>query len=785
MIAPRPPLFPARNVDLSQTFQQAAVLHGQGRLSEAGKLYEIVLKTDRDHFAALCRFGVLRMQQGDFEDAVRLFRRAVRQDRRSAEAQQNLASAFTGLERWDEAVRCYEKALAIKPDFPEAHNNLGHTLQRLGRFAEAIDAFEKAIALKPDYAEARNNLGNALHVLDRSREAIVQYESAIAIHPSYAEAYWNLGNALRAVDRAEEAVVQYEKALAIRPDYAEADNSLGNALRILGRHEAAITRFEKAIAKRADYVEPRLNLAQVLSEFERFDGAIKQYDAVLAADRSNTEALSGRGRALAGLKRHREAVASFEEALASDPGHAVALSGLLRSAAEACDWAITTRRIPELTAHANRGGLVEPLDLLVYSDEASLHLAAAESFARHVAPVRPAPMWTATVWQNRRIRIGYLASGFYEHPTARLSAELIEIHDRSRFEVLGFSTGPDDKSDMRARLMRGFDNFVDVRPQTDEEAARLINEMQVDILVDRSGYTANARPGIFMHRPAPIQVNYIGYPGTLGSCCYDYVIADPTVLPFDQQQFYAENIVHLPESYLVNDTQRFTLTDSITREQAGLPERGFVFCCFNLSSKITPQMFDIWMRLLHQTDGSVLWLLRTHPETTENLAREATLRGVDPARIIYADRMKLDKHLARHRLADLFLDTLPYNAHTTANDALLAGLPVLTCLGNAFAGRVAASLLVAIGLPELVTRSLEEYEACALRLANEPARLADLRDRLLRNKLTHPLFNGHQYRRQLEKAFVTMWEIWQRRERPRNFSIVASDPPQTVFPEAC
>jgi protein O-GlcNAc transferase len=779
---PGSPLRAPSRSDSEQTFQQAAFLHDQGRLREAERLFHAVLKADRNHFGALGRLGLVQLQCGKFREAVPLFRRALKLNPGSADAQQFLASALTGVGRGEEAIECYQRALAIRPDFPEAHNNLGHTLQKLERFPEAILAFEKAIALRPDYAEAHNNLGNVLHLLDRSDAAVAHYEKAIAIRPTYAEAYWNLGNALRAVNRADAAIAQYEKAIAIRPDYAEAHIGLGNTLRILGRHEEAIGQFETAIAKRPGYVDAHLNLAQVLHEFERFAAAIAQYDSVLAIDRQNLAALAGRGQALAGAKRHREAVASFEKALKLASDHPFALGGLIRSAAEACDWATTTRRIPELAARAAKGGFVEPLDLVVYRDDPALHLAAARSFVGHTFPTRPTPLWTGAKWRNPKIRLAYVASGFHEHPTAYLTAELIEIHDRSQFEVLGFAIGPDDKSDIRARLMRAFDRFHDVRPQTDEEVAHLLNDMQVDIVIDRSGYTGNSRPHIFTYRPAPIQVNYIGYPGTLASDVYDYVIADQTVLPFDQQPFYTEKIVHLPESYLVNDTKRLTPVEAITREAAGLPAHGFVFCCFNLTSKITPLMFDIWMRLLRQVDGSVLWLLRSHPATEQSLAKEATARGVDPARLIYADRMKLDRHLARHRLADLFLDTLPYNAHTTANDALLAGLPLVTCLGKSFAARVAASLLVAIGLPELVTRSLEEYEALALRLATEPSLLAQFRHRLQQNKLTHPLFNADSYRRHIETAYMTMWELWQRGEAPRNFTIAAGDPPGASFP---
>jgi predicted O-linked N-acetylglucosamine transferase (SPINDLY family) len=515
---------------------------------------------------------------------------------------------------------------------------------------------------------------------------------------------------------------------------------------------------------------------------EREEEAIAQCEQVLAINPDDVEALSRRGQALAKLDRHPEAVASLDRALSIDPDHPSALDGLLRSAADACDWAIMQERLPDLVARVGRGISVEAFSLLAYNGDPSLHRACAERYVDRALPVRPAPLWSGAVWRNPKIKLAYVASGFHRHPTAYLTAELFEIHDRSRFEVLGFSLGPDDKSDIRERIKRGVDKFYDVAPQTDEEVAKLINDMQVDIVIDRSGHTSNSRLSIFAHRPAPIQVNYIGYPGTLGADFYDYVIADRIILPFDQQPFYVEKIMHLPDSYLVNDSKRPIAAETPTRQDVGLPAEGFVFCCFNKSSKITLEMFDIWMRLLRRVEGSVLWLLGTHPFTEENLGKAAAARGVDPARLVYAKRVQLDRHLARHRLADLFLDTLPYNAHTTASDALWVELPVVTCLGEAYAGRVAASLLEAIGLPELVTHSLDDYEALALRLATEPSLLAAFRDRLSRNRLSFPLFDSDRYRRHIEAAYTTMWELWQRGESPRNFAIAPGDPCQAVFP---
>ncbi len=711
-----------------QVFQQAASFHEQGRLWEAEQLYNRVLRADMRHFGALCRLGVMRLQQSRFEEAAGLFRRALKADKGSADAHQGVAFALTGLERFEEAVRHYERALALRPGFAEAHNNLGHALQRLGRLEAAIAQYEAALGLNPAYAEARNNLGNALHLLGRNHGAIAHYEQAIAIRPDYAEAHWNWGNALRSLGRPEEAIAQYEKALVLKPNYAEAYNSLGNILRMLARSEEAAAQYRKALAARPHYADAYVNLGAALRALGREEEAIADYDRALAIRPNDCNALSGRGDTLAKLKRHNEAL---------------------------------------VTA----GKFREPFTLLGYCSDPSLQLACAKTYIRHKVPELPPRLWTGAIWRNEKIRIAYLASGFHGHPTAYLTAGLIELHDRSRFDVFGISVGPDDGSEIRARLVRAFDQFHDVRSKNDREVAALIHDLKIDIVIDRSGYTANARPEILACRPAPIQVSYIGFPGTLGADFYDYVIADRIVLSFDQQKFYIENIVHLPDSYLVTDSKLAIAAATPARQQAGLPEHGFVFCCFNNNYKITAPVFDVWMRLLHRVDGSVLWLLRENPVAEANLRKEAAARGIDPARLRFAERLKIDEHLARHRLADLFLDTLPYNAHTTASDALWAGLPLITCCGQAFAGRVAASLLNAIGLPELVTYGLAEYEALVLRLATDPSLLRSLREKLRQNRRIYPLFDTDRYRRHIEAAYLKMWELWQHGDSPRSFTV--------------
>jgi protein O-GlcNAc transferase len=772
---------------LPQIFQQAIFFHDRGRLREAEQLYQQLLLSDDRHFGTLYRLGILRLQQRRFEDAERLFRRAVKVDKRSADAHQYLGFALTGLGRLEEAIRSYEKAIALRPDFAEAHNNLGYALQVLGRLDDATARYEKAIAIRSDYHEAHNNLGNALHLLDRSEDAIACYAKSLEIKPDYAEAYWNLGTALRAIGRLEDAVHHYEKAIAIKPNYHEAYNSLGNTLTNLDRHEEAIAQYEKAIAVKPDFLEAHINHGDALvalGQAERTvaaddlalrhdEAALAAYDKALALRPNDAQTLTKRGGVLAQLHREAEALVCFDAALTTDPDYDYAFGALARHALATCDWTRTAAVLQELPARIAKGQYFHPFTCLGYSNNAALQLTCAKRFVDLEVPVRLPQLWRGGTWRNRKIKIAYVACGFHKHPTAHLTAELIEIHDRSRFEILGVSLGPDDRSEIRARLARGFDQFYDVQRKHNREIAALLNNLQVDIAVDRSGYIMNARPAIFASRPAPIQVNYLGYPGTLGATFYDYIIADPTILPFDQQPFYSEKIVHLPDCYQVNDSKRPVAARAPTREEAGLPTQGFVFCSFNNCYKITPLIFDIWMRLLHQIDGSVLWLLRDRTTAEANLRREAAARGIAPSRLIFARRAPLADHLARHRLADLFLDTLPYNAHTTASDALWTGLPVVTCYGESFPGRVAASLLRAVGMPDLITTDLEAYERLAVRLASEPSLLNELRERLHRNRLSQPLFDTNRYRRHIEQAYVRMWEYWQRGEGPASFAVEA------------
>jgi protein O-GlcNAc transferase len=611
-------------------------------------------------------------------------------------------------------------------------------MHQRGQLAEAEQCYREILKLDPDDFDAVHLLG----VIFVQRGQFVEGEGLIAqaleIDPNEPNALNNRGIALAELKRFEEAITSYDKAIAHKPDYAEAFGGRGNALKALKRYDEAIASYDRAISLNPDFAE----------------------------------AFSNRGNALQELKRFDEALTSYDKALEIKADHGYALGGAADCALKVCDWTQTAKRAGELKRHVAEGrSIVYPFVFLSYGADAALQLKCARSYIAEQIPITPRPVCDGRIWRNDKIKVAYLSADFCQHPTAYLTARLFEIHDRSRFDVLGVSFGSDDKSDIRSRLMNAFDQFHDVRFKNDRDVAKLLHELKVDIAIDLKGYTQNAREGILAYRPTPIKVNYLAYPGTMGADFIDYVIADQIVLPFDEQRHYTEKIVHLPECYQINDSQRRIDGRTPSRKELGLPESGFVFCCFNNNFKITAPFFDVWMRVLKAVDGSVLWLLRDNESAERNLRREAAARGIDQGRLIFAGRLPLEQHLARHRAADLFLDTLPYGAHTTASDALWAGLPVLTCCGETFAGRVAASLLSAVGLTELVTHKLGDYEALALRLAQDSSLLAGLRTKLARNRETHSLFDSKRFTRHLEAAYATMWNIWQRGEKPQSFSV--------------
>ena len=612
----------------------------------------------------------------------------------------------------------------------------GGRLLDAGRFAEALPLLREAHERSPGRGSG-HRLGYCYLALGDLESAERVLRAEVDAHPDLVDARNALGVALINQGRGEDALAVFLEAARLAPQSAEANNNAGNVLSDLGRTEEAIPYLEKAIAAQPDLADAHHNLGMIYQS----------------------------------LKRHEAAAASLERALALAPEASYTLSYLVGSELALCRWERIEPRIAALREQVRSRGIpAAPFIYVAVSPSPEEQRRCAELHVRERFPAAPAPMAQAARYSHERIRVAYLSADFHEHATAQLAAGLFERHDRDKFEVFGVSYGADDGSPMRRRLAAAFDRFIDVRREGDAAVAAMLRNWEIDIAVDLKGHTTDARFGILAHRPAPVQASWLGFPGTSGAPFIDYVIADRVVLPAAEQRFYSEKVVTLPDCYQVNDSTRRVGT-GMTRAVAGLPARDFVFCCFNNTYKITPEMFGLWMRLLQFGPGSMLWLLEDSPAASANLRRAAQARGVAPERIVFAPRMANAEHLARHRLADLFLDTLPYNAHTTGSDALWAGLPLLTCAGSSFAGRVAESLLRAVGLPELVTRSLTEYEALALKLAQAPALAAELRTKLERNRTTAPLFDTDRFRRHLEAAYTAMWQRAQRSEAPAGFSV--------------
>jgi len=638
-----------------------------------------------------------------------------------------------------------------------------------GRLDDGVALARRSLAAEPAQARAHNLLGQALSALGRQPEALASFDAAIAADPNLADAHGNRGDALAALGRRPEAIASYDRAIALAPQSFENWCNRGAALYELQSYEAAAASFERALALDPGHAPSHVNRGNALAALARYDDALAAYDAALALAPDHRDAMHNRGCLLSKLGRYGDAAAAFERVLTLAPEHPSAASELAHCHLFTCDWeslACTAGRLDASIADPRSS--IPPFTLLELAIEPERLFACN---ARYVARQVPnaAPFAHRRGPAAGRIRLAYLGD-FNRHPVSYLTAGLFEQHDRARFEVTGMAFGRDDGSDIRARIARSFDRFIDATSLTDDEAARRLHERGIDIAVDLIGHTENARPGVLARRPAPVQVSYLGYLATMGAAFIDYVMADAIVLPFDQQPFYAERIVQLPDCFMVQDRGQ-DLPLRTTRAQAGLPDHGFVFCSFNHSYKIREPVFAIWMQLLRDVEDSVLWLLGTNPQAEANLRREAAKRAVDPARLIFARRAPLPDHLDRQRLADLFLDTVPYNAGATAGAALWAGVPVLACLGSGMVGRMAASMLHAVGLPELVAASLAEYAALAQTLARDPARLAALRQRLAQNRLDKPLFDTARFARHIETAYATMHDTWQRGRPPEPFAV--------------
>lgn len=777
---------------------------GMGRVPEGIGCLENAAALNPAKPRVLVRLGEVLLRCGEAQRAAEVFRRAIERSAPTASLLYNLGLAQQSARDPAGAMDSYRRCLVLNPQLAEAHNNLGTLLDLDGRPAEAIDCFNAALACRPDYVRALTNLGKVQRQVGRSEEALSTLGKALALAPDHAPALGNLAAALADLERLDEAAERARRAIEIEPRIAEAHFHLGRVLLRRGESEAAIASLREAVTLKPDLTEAQVFLAHTLLQegqlvpalqqlhralavksecadlhvllgmalfrAERVEESVASYDRALAINPGSFKAHLFRSWSLQYLERFTEVAASCERAAALAPSDPEIMSSLLVAYTRICDWPRAEQQLQRIRETSQGLEGTNPFILLGVSDDPAEQLRAARAWGAHLLRDRE-PLAAAARYQHRRIRIAYLSSDFHTHATSFLTAELFGLHDRAAFEIFAASFGPDDQSAIRSRIASSCDEFMDVRGSSDRAIARALREREIDILIDLKGYTSWARAEILAYRPAPVQVSYLGYPGTMGAPLVDYLIADRFLIPATERPFYSERVVYLPHSYQVNDRRRVVAATISTRHDWGLPDDAFVLCSFNNAWKITAPVFEVWMRLLQAIPGSVLWLLEGNQWSGETLRAAAQSRGIAPERLVFSPRSPNPEHLERHRHADLFLDTTPVNAHTSASDALWCGLPVVTCAGRSFASRVAGSLLHAVRSGELVAASLEEYERLALGLAHDPQQLHAIRARLLRDRETLPLFDTPAFCRHLESAYQRMWAIEQNGEAPCDISL--------------
>lgn len=745
-----------RNVDA--LCHRGNVLADQGRVEEALASYQQAMML-APRFAEpydLC--GIVLAQMGRLAEALTFFDRALAIVPDHLNALYNRALALKGLDRYEEAFKTLDRVIAAKPDLPAAYHDRGHILATLGRHAEALVSFDRALQLDSGAADVHCNRGTALLKLGRTDEAMAAYREALKLDPQHIGALVNLAGLPVRDDEFDEAEALYQRALVINSDNIDALVGIAAIKSSQRKFEEAARRYQQVLKLDLNNIDALLGLAEACEALGRFSEQLTCFDHLSTVALTNAGAQYRRGLALAAAGRNADAIECYDRALAIDPSQRGARSARLHSEMFIADWQGFAQKCQQLRESVREADDdVAPFNFLALIDDGKEQLKCARQFvASNLGSIEPQPF--ASRYPKRdRIRVGYFSADFHNHATLQLMMETLEAHDHQQLEITAFVFGKPVQDAWSGRVEKAFDRMVDVRFVSDQEAAAIARRMEIDIAVDLKGFTANSRAGIFMHRAAPVQISYLGYPGTSGMPTMDYIVADHIVIPEANRRFYSENILYLPGSYQPN-MRLEPVEEKFDRSSLGLPENAIVYCCFNRIYKITPDIFAVWMRVLKQVDGSVLWLWADDEIARRNLKGSAAAHGVDSDRLIFANAVPNRDHLARLARADLFLDTLPYNAHTTASDALRTGLPILTSPGQSFAARVSASLLSAIDMHELITPDIDSFEALAVALGNDRAQLAGHKEKIARNIKASSLFDPVDAARKLEDGFRAIYE---------------------------
>ena len=709
------------------------------------------------------------IRRSNLESAELFLKQALRLQSNNPHVLRLLGVTAAQKKKYSEALDYLNTSLKYLPKNPLTLSNLGNIFLELKEYSNALDAYDKSIKIDPKYEEAWSNKGNALFKLKRYDEATAHYDKAISLKPDYAEAWSNKGNTLSKLKCYGEALAHHDKAISLKPDYAEAWSNKGNVLFKLKHYDEAIAHYDKAINLQPHYAEAWSNKGALLNELRQYDEAIACFDQTLILKPNFAEAWANKGIALGELKHYEETIAHYSKALSLKPDIDWIYGELIHTKMKIASWNNIQEEVKNLSDKISlHHKIISPFLFKSLADDPFLHQQCAKIYAQDKYPPFPTLGPIPKRPKKEKIRLGYFSPDFRKHPVAFLTSELFELHDRSRFEIFAFSLQkvPED-DEITLRLRKGFDHFIDVQNLSDLEIAQMGRELELDIAIDLAGPTLGSRTEIFSYRTAPIQVNWLGYPGTFGAEFIDYIVADHTIIPESDRQYYCEKVAYLPHTYMVDDSKRVASSKVFTRQECNLPENAFIFCSFNNSYKFNQQALDSWSRILLNTGNSILWIPKDNAQFNANIVFEFEQRGIAASRIIFATRVELmTDHLARFALADLFLDASPFNGHSTVVDSLKADVPVITRPGNSFASRVAASLLNAIHLPELIVATQEEYEALAIDLATNPQRLVNIKQRLSHNRLTTPLFDTPMFTKHLEMAYTKMMERYQANLQP-------------------
>lgn len=698
------------------------------------------LEFNPDHTLTLNKCGVYSRKLGLDSDAGQFFKRAINSSTKEPEAYYNLANLNMTQGRVMDAIQNFSNAIECKPDFFEGYNNLAIALIEFGRPDEAVKVLDTAIAQFPQAFLLYVNKAKGLQAMSLRKAAIAFLRSSSEELGEPFELLTVLADMETLDNDFLQAEVHYLSALRLQPTSAVVHNNYANMLHSVGRLDEAMDHYKLAVDHDAKMYQAMQNICNILNLKKDFAQSLVYLERVRTIE-PNSPYLTGM------QMNARMQTCTWE------------------------DWDFHTRNVEQAVIDQRKA--TNPFPPLAFFTSAALMTQAAALWVSQQVPtsnVLP-PIDVSSRSDKKKIKIGYFSADLHSHATALLMAGVFEAHDRENFEWIAFSFGPDDNTALSMRVRRSFDKFLDVRAYSDRVVAQLARELEIDIAIDLKGFTQDGRAGIFAERAAPIQVNYLGYPGSMGAPYIDYLIADPVIIPDHLRQFYSESVVRLPFCYQANDNQRHIADETPLREEMGLPPEGRVLCSFNNNYKITPAVFDVWMRVLMRFPDCVLWLLQDNESAVQNLRKEAKARGVDSDRLVFAPRLRNDLHLARQRLADLFIDTYPCNAHTTASDALWAGLPIVTCKGETFASRVAASLLSAMNLHEGITDNLDDYEAKICELLGSPRALNDLQQKTALARTNSPVFDTKAIAKQLEAAYKGMYERLRNGVSPEAFDV--------------